>query len=261
MNKLSILWRSIYLQRSGRDSPKVVFLHIQKTAGSTLVRFAHRHYHKSVISHGDYIGHRPEEFQNVAFVSGHFGYKFAQPLMSDRYSFTFLRNPVERVLSLYNYCKKQNSNKFEIYSLAQQFSLEEFLKRSLKNILLRTAVCNNQAWQLAYGDGYVAEDHDDFSFQDQEILELAISHLNNFSHVGFTKTFETDRNIILKKLGITLPRENVILNTSGNNSSVQELPDSTVALLRKITGIDQILYDHAWSSRTASKTVDIVNTR
>lgn len=226
----------------------VVFVHIQKTAGSSIVELVRRRYGESVISHGDYGGHRPEDFQDVAFVSGHFGYEFARSLIAKRYSFTFLRDPVERVLSLYYYCKGQNPDDYEIYSLAQQLNLEEFLKHSLKNNLLRTAVCNNQAWQLAHGYGH-GTDRDYFSFEEQEIQELAISHLKNFSFVGFTETFEADRNNILKKLGISLPRENVIINAGGNNPAVKDLPDSTVALLRKVTGIDQMLYDHAWSNR------------
>jgi hypothetical protein len=228
----------------------VVFVHIQKTAGSSIVALAREHYGHSVISHGDFSGHRPEDFQDIAFISGHFGYEFARPLLSKRYSFTFLRNPIERVLSFYYYCKGQNPNELEIYSLAQQLSLEEFLNHSQKNNLHRTAVCNNQAWQLAYGFGH-GTDRGYFSFEEQEMQELAISHLKNFSHIGFTETFEADRNIILKKLGIPRPRENVITNASGNNPAVQELPDSTVALLRKATHIDQILYDHAWFNRNS----------
>jgi len=227
----------------------VVFVHTQKTAGSSIVELIRERYGESVISHGDYNGHRPEDFQDVAFVSGHFGYEFARPLISERYSFTFLRDPVERVLSLYYYCKKQNPDDYEIYSLAQQLNLEEFLKHSLKKNFIRTAVCNTQAWQLAYGYGHGTE-RDYFSFEEQEILELAINHLENFSHVGFTETFEADRNIILKKVGIPRPSENVITNASGNYPTVQDLPDSTVALLRKVTCVDQILYDQAWACRS-----------
>jgi hypothetical protein len=45
----------------------------------------------NLISHCDFVGHAPQEFAHVPFVSGHFGYDFARVLMPDRYSFTFLR--------------------------------------------------------------------------------------------------------------------------------------------------------------------------
>ncbi|MCH7920168.1 MAG: sulfotransferase family 2 domain-containing protein, partial [Planctomycetes bacterium] len=122
MGKLVRAGKSILnhiLKREGPQRPRVLFLHIQKTAGSSIVELARDHYDKSVISHGDFGGHKPEDFQDVAFVSGHFGYEFARPLMSDRYSFTFLRDPVDRVLSFYYFCRRMDSNEFEIYSLAQ----------------------------------------------------------------------------------------------------------------------------------------------
>jgi len=237
-----------FLVKQKCELSSVVFVHIQKTAGSSIVNIAQGYYGKSLISYLDYDGRRPEEFQDVAFVSGHFGYEFARPLMSDRYSFTFLRDPVDRVLSFYYFCRRMDSNEFEIYSLAQGLNLEEFIKLSLKNNHLRPVVCNNQAWQLAYGYGHMTDKYY-FSFEEQEIQDLAISHLEKFSHIGFTETFEKDRNIILNKLGIPLPKKNVIINTSGDRPSVQDLPDSTVDLLRKVTHLDQILYDHAWSSR------------
>ena len=76
------------------------------------------------ILHGDYQGRKPEEFQDVSFVSGHFGYEFAHQLMEGRFMFTFLRDPIKRVLSLYFYCKKLNPDELEIYKLAQELSLK-----------------------------------------------------------------------------------------------------------------------------------------
>jgi len=43
----------------------------------------------------------PESLSDVPVISGHFGYGYANKLMKDRISFTFLRDPVERVLSLF----------------------------------------------------------------------------------------------------------------------------------------------------------------
>lgn len=237
-----------FLVKQKCELSSAVFVHIQKTAGSSIVNIAQGYYGKSLISYLDYDGRRPEEFQDVAFVSGHFGYEFARPLMSDRYSFTFLRDPVERVLSLYYFFKKMDSNEFEMYSLAQGLNLEEFIKLSLKNNHLRTVVCNHQAWQLAHGYGH-GTDRNYFTFEEQEMQDLAMSHLEKFSYVGFTETFEADRNIILNRLGVPIPKKDIVVNAGGNRPSIQDLPDSIVDLLGKVTRLDQELYDYAWSSR------------
>ncbi|RLL50883.1 hypothetical protein D8Y20_10865 [Mariprofundus sp. EBB-1] len=226
----------------------VVFLHIQKTAGSSIVDLARKYYGDSVISHGDYSGIRAECFQKVNFVSGHFGYEFARHLMPGRFSFTFLRDPVQRVLSFYHYCKKQNPNDFEPYRLAQELSIEGFLEYALKPNTLKTAVCNNQAWQLAHGYGH-GTDRNYYSFGEAEMQDLAVAHLEKLSHVGFTETFEDDRSFILTKLGIPVPEVNEITNASGYRPSVNDLSGLAVELLEEVTRIDQTLYSYAWSIR------------
>jgi hypothetical protein len=72
----------------------VVFLHLQKTAGTSIINVARQFYgNKNVISHGDFFldqngspitGDKfaqPEfmerRFGNIPFISGHFGYDFA----------------------------------------------------------------------------------------------------------------------------------------------------------------------------------------
>ena len=88
----------------GPDSVELMpalFLHIQKTAGTSIVSAAREHCgDANMITHGDYMSRTSEELADVPFISGHFGYDFARQLMGERYSFTFLRKPVDRVLFL-----------------------------------------------------------------------------------------------------------------------------------------------------------------
>lgn len=80
-------------QQSAAGTVPALFLHIQKTAGTSLVNMARRYYGDNVISHADYCTVAPDEIKKFGFISGHFGYAFARPLMQGRYSFTFLRDP------------------------------------------------------------------------------------------------------------------------------------------------------------------------
>jgi len=241
---------------------RVLFLHIQKTAGSVIVKLARPVYGSNkVVSHGDYLsgwvntglndivdarGQSPENFNNKLFISGHFGFYFARPLLKGRYSFTFLRDPVERILSYYYFCLTRDPQEYEIYRLTQTITLEQFLMLGLEHPLVKACIWNNQTWQLAYGYGH-PNGRDISSFSAEEILELAIQHLDEFSYIGFAETFEEDRNHILKAIGITPPLENIVINANPGRPTVKDLPPSTLRILDELTHLDRALYEVAWN--------------
>ncbi|MGH8247611.1 MAG: sulfotransferase family 2 domain-containing protein, partial [Gammaproteobacteria bacterium] len=105
-----------------------VFLHIQKTAGTAITDIVLPYYWGSIIRHGEYRGRSVESLMNLQFVSGHFGYEYARPLIRSRYSFTFLRDPVERILSFYYFCRTLNSNQFPVFQTARELDLTDFLR-------------------------------------------------------------------------------------------------------------------------------------
>lgn len=240
---------------------RALFLHIQKTAGTSIVDLARVAYgNDQVVSHGDYLngcqdraldkivdarGQQPRDFQDVAFVSGHFGFDFARALLPGRFSFTFLRNPIERVLSYYYFSRSRDPKEYEIYALAQELTLDEFLALGLEKPALKACIWNNQAWQLAHGYGN-SDKRNILMFSEEEILSLAVCHLDRFSYIGFTETFETDRNVILRALGISPPEQNLISNATPGRPMSVEHPASTIELLRELTRIDRRLYEIAW---------------
>lgn len=252
-----------------------LFLHIQKTAGSSIVDLARLAYgSEEVVSHGDYLsasqkltldevdnisikGIRlpvPEggasKYRHVSFVSGHFGFDFARPLLSERYSFTFLRNPVERVLSYYYFSLTRDPQEYEIYALAQSLTLDQFLTLGLEQPGVKACIWNNQAWQLASGYGN-SKGRNILSYSVGEILELAIRHLDDFSYIGFAETFEEDRDHILKALGIVPPKEKIVSNANPGRPTARDLPTSTLKLLDELTHMDKELYKAAWQRKNS----------
>lgn len=125
-----------------------VFMHIHKTAGTAIVRLAREHYgHNNIISHGD---HQPKH-ANLAFhdtfftpqkilmrhndklfVSGHFGFDFCSVFMKNRFSFTFLRDPMERIVSFYYFCCARPKGENSFYDSVRQLSFEEALQIALE---------------------------------------------------------------------------------------------------------------------------------
>jgi hypothetical protein len=245
--------------KPGKLQP-ALFLHIQKTAGSTIVDLARSAYgSENVISHGDYLtglssssdnlgGVKPFNLINIPFISGHFGYGFASGLMEGRFFFTFLRDPVERILSYYHFCRTRNAAEYEVYALAQQLEIDDFLALGLINHWLKTYIWNQQAWQLANGYAHV-NGRGITRYEPEELMTLALDHLDAFSHIGFVESFEVDRDIILNALGIPLPKKKLVSNANPGRPLVEDLPPSTLSLLNDLTELDRALYKEAWSRR------------
>lgn len=250
-----------------------LFLHIQKSAGTSIVDLVREYYgEENIVSHGDYLtgwkgrsldeivvarGMSPDDFRKVAFVSGHFGYDFARSLMSGRYSFTFLREPRERILSYYYFCRTRDPQEYEIYALAQQHSLDEFLRLGLESSALKACIWNNQTWQLAHGYGN-SNGRNILKFSADEMLELAIRHLSDFSYIGFSENFEHDRDIVLHALGVDIPKKKIISNANPGRPRLEDLPRSTVNLLDGLTELDKSLYKEAQSlQRIRQKTIGL----
>lgn len=223
-----------------------LFLHIQKTAGTSIVHLARQFYGESLVSHGDYWGQTYEQLRRVRFISGHIGYNFAQHLMDHRFSFTFLRDPGERILSMYYFCRQRNPDEFDIYRKAHEMDLAKFLEAGLSDPCIRMHIWNNQVWQLAHGythlDARTVSD-----FNGTELLSLAKDHLLEFSYVGFTETFESDAAFVLTKLGLPVTKQMPKLNDSPGRPVVATLAPDVRLLLDELTVLDRELYLYARS--------------
>ena len=221
-----------------------LFQHIQKTAGTTIVEIASQYYGSNMTSHGDHVGKPPEELMGVPFVSGHFGFDFARQLMPERYSFTFLRDPIARVLSMYHFCRRQKPDASPMYRIGRRPGLPRRLPPASDSPVVQSRIWNNQVWQLAHGWANLDKRQID-DFEPSRLLEMAQENLTAFSHVGFTEDFETDRDIILDGLGLQRPEKKIIANARKQPSEAG-LSSTEMELLEQLTALDQVLYNHAW---------------
>lgn len=225
-----------------------LFLHIPKTAGTTLIEIAAQHYgDRNCLSHSDYMKYPLENYRHVPFISGHFGYAIAGHLLAGRYSFTFLRDPIKRVLSFYSFCRTRDPDEFDIYRIVQSNSLDRFLEMALESPNEFSHVWNNQVWMLAHGWG---GSHSFNDYTEARLLKLAKAHLDRLSHVGFTETFPADLRIIFANLGIGHEGALAHSNATPERLTRDGLPASTLRLLDRVTALDRELYDYARSRRS-----------
>ena len=231
-----------------------LFLHIPKTAGTSIINLVAPYYGKSLISHGDYSGKLPAEIADVSFVSGHFGYSYARPLMSSRVSFTFLREPRERVLSFYYFCRTRDPGEWPIYALAQKLDLEDFLQIAFQDAAVKSSIWNSQVWQLAHGWANL-DKRNITLWEPDDLLTRAMKHLDDFSYIGLTETFDQDRDKIISLLGIPCPERSVAANRSNGRPGLGEVNPRITDILDELTQLDQRLYDEVISRRSAAPAV------
>ncbi|WP_406871792.1 sulfotransferase family 2 domain-containing protein [Aminobacter sp. P9b] len=236
---------------------RALFLHTQKTAGTSIQHIARQFYGPdNVSSHADYEELGVAACGTLDFVSGHFGYEFARPLMPDRYCFTFLRHPIERVLSLYSFSAGRPAGESPFYDVAREKGLEAFLRLAHHpEPAYREMFWNHQTWQLAYGRG--AEFADKPSrvvdeFDGTEMLAMAKLHLSTFDYIGFVERFDDDAAAIFKALGCGKV-ELVRANSSANRPSTEGLQQSTMDLLLEFTALDRELYQYGLDLRKSYK--------
>jgi hypothetical protein len=242
----------------------VVFVHTQKTAGTSIINLLRTHYgYDNVISHADYIEADPERMDRIKVISGHFGFAFADRWMSSRYSFTFLRDPIERLLSLYSFCRSQQSDIYPIYAAARNSNLDVFLTawRGLSGgdqLIYRETIQNHQTWQLCSGwsndvlrPGRVSL----CDFSKKELVGQAGEHLRKFDYVGLTDTFDADVSHIMEALGASLTLPPTKINVSENRLRLADLSTSTIALLEELTELDREVYEKAREMRTVRGTI------
>jgi len=219
-------------------------MHTQKTAGTTMTEAVRRHYRNDMVSHGDYLKRDTASLKKTTFISGHFGFEYSRQFMDGRYSFTFLRDPVERILSLYYFSRTRNPAEYPIYRAAHEMDLAGYLRAGFDREDIKTYLWNQQAWQLACGWND-PQQRQISNFTDEQILERAKAHLTEFHYIGFAESFAADSKAILADLNVPARESLVSANVTPRRPHRNDLPAATIRLAEELTCLDAALYEHA----------------
>lgn len=188
---------------------RLLFLHIAKTAGTSVLRYLSDHIPaRQIMSHGDFLhlpGQHisPETAANYQVISGHFGFSQVSHLADDCNLVTILRNPVERVLSFYQFCLHPNmQTRFPVARAAANLGVDGFFSSTLPEVT--EVLDNQQTWQLAasywYRDRQMRR-----NWRDEDVLENAGANLEKFAVIGITENFSNDFKRIVELTGLPDP--------------------------------------------------------
>jgi hypothetical protein len=223
-----------------QSQPLIIFLHLPKTAGSTLARIIERQYTASSIlplygsSLGEELAAIPQQgMDRLRILTGHL--YFGVHSFSSRPStyITVLRDPVDRVISHYYFVRRDPSN--YLYDSARKMSLREFVESSNQQ------EPNNDQTRLLAGKC----DTSSFGICTDDMLNMAKRNLAEyFAVVGITEEF--DRSLILMKriLGWRTPfytKQNV----SQHRLRKGDIPLETLRVIQDYNKLDIDLYRYA----------------
>jgi hypothetical protein len=227
------------------DSPTVLFLHIPKAGGTTLGEFVFNQcrtddeYDEGLIKSGVFfMSHGffkesdlsvPEHVQKILrrpdlrAVVGHFWFGLHEYINRPSTYITLLRNPVERIVSLYHYLKLEDKMSIEKFTSSPPFKEAD----------------NDQTRRLAGVDpeiGGCAPEH----------LRAAQENLRkHFSVVGVTERLDETLILLKRKFGWTKEIASYPRNVNPNKPLANSLSPEIREAIRKRNELDYELHQYA----------------
>jgi len=228
---------------------KIFFLHIPKTAGSTLVNVIERqyksseimviydiHYAKPAITI-DKINSAPKRFRrNNLLVAGHYGYGIHQGITKEFGYSTMVRDPAKRVVS--NFMDIKGNPKSPIYKQVHNLSLKDFLSQKV--------FIDSDNGQVRRLSGYENEYNNvPYGHCSLEMLELAkINIEKHFLVVGVMEHFDKSLVLMKHKLGwddIRYVRKNV----APQQDFFEKISRDVIDQIQELNWLDVSLYEFA----------------
>ena len=223
-----------------------VFEHIPKTAGSTMHGVLWQLYRGKQVflmtnpnRHRERIAVLEERLQEpdtrIKAIVAHTGFGFHERLPGTyQYRhFTFLRNPVDRVISHYHYQIQQKK-------LAPSTSLEAFVREDLsRSCNVQTAFLGGlEVQRLLDGITLTSE------LYTGALLEKAKAALAGFEAIGLTEHFDESLLLIAHVFGWPLMRLFYVRRRVGQRPTRPHYPEHVLKLIRQYNELDLELYHY-----------------
>jgi hypothetical protein len=224
---------------SNGSAEAVIFLHLPKTAGTTLNRLIEWEYPLGEMYSVDPVlfewsfAHlrnlSKRRLRKTRMFKGHMLFGLHEVLPQPATYITVLRNPVERVLSAFYFMRSYKLHPLYWKMRNEKWTVEQFVERSSRDNVQCKIIAN-------------APYHSPCT---QEVLERATDHLNNyFSVVGLSERFEESLALMKLRFGWQL-KSYSSFNVTRARPKKEDLPRATLDLIAEKNRFDVALYQHA----------------
>jgi hypothetical protein len=214
----------------------LIFLHLPKNGGTTFQTIVRRYYSRAETfwigynrekkwNLDEFINLPEEKRKKIHLLLGHFMFGLHKYLYGESDYITFLRKPIERTISFYNYVSRTPQNR--LYEDVKDKSLFEFVTQ-IKDFDIN----NGQIRKLSGVHG-----------TEEEMFDKALDNIEkHFSFVGLQERFDESLIILAGIYGwnnISYKKENV----SRDGVSISELDDKTIQAIKELNHGDLKLYE------------------
>lgn len=219
-------------------APQIVFLHLQKTAGTTLHNLLYPLFKPSEVAPA-YLGDfGPLKSGSYRYIYGHLPYAAARLHFPNATYVTMLRDPIARLVSQFRSFKKRENfseawrstrtaRQIEAIEFCWNATFAEFLRSDHENIVGHTQ--NLYVAMLS-------------SPEDPDRLESAKRNLSAFACVGIQEMWRTSLQMIFEKIGAPLPANALAEHLNKSEPFEAELTDETLPLVYAKVKDDLALY-------------------
>jgi hypothetical protein len=225
------------------SAEKVIFLHLHKTGGLSANAVMHRQYigqrgaviHKDVPAKTRALLDMPQaERDRLTFITGHVYYGIHEIWSSPSSYFTFLREPISRAVSAYNFLGVIPKG---LVNPAIRGEFETFLRDPRRTTYLTTRIAG-------YVPGRPGELYAESGTAPADVYAAAQSHLGEMRVVGITEEFDTTLLLLRRAFGwrnIFYVRR----NTTSEKGKVIKLSTELRAELSPLYAHETALYERA----------------
>lgn len=219
----------------------LIYPHIPKTAGTTMMGILEQNYNSGfyrVMNQGNYRDwlREPRSVRDATTcLQGHFTYGVHKHISRPYQYITFLRDPIERVISFYYYVRDKNSHRLS----------KLFNKTSLATIIESRwyAATSNDMTRFIAGRNDIGI-NPPIGEMSPDDLALAKRHLKGFTAIGFVETFDEDLQTFAEKFGWTnIEYQSELVHHTRPHKA--EMPPATIALIERYNKQDLELYAYA----------------
>lgn len=232
----------------------LIYLHIPKTAGTTINRILIEQYgqesvaflHESNPWSTERLVHLcNKKDRPIQAISGHYPFGIHQLMERPCTYFTYIRNPIELMISMYYYIRR--TPVVPTHGQVLKMSFREFAESPAMNYLtmnLQTKYVTGMPGRFNHQTGlqYLSWNPGPYSPD----LGLAKEHLRQFfSFVGITEWFHESLTTLGKALGWNKPVPHYRENVTHSRPQVSEVDPYAIQLLTEKNQLDFQLFEYA----------------